>query len=146
MSESALATDMLKTVSRLIGVLEREIEMLRAMKPRALLDLQEEKIVLTAAYEVQARALHERPAALDGIGPTLRDELRGAVAAFRRTLAENERALRSAKQTADQVLHAIAEEIQLKKQGPASYSAQNGSQSGSRGATEPVSLSLNQSV
>jgi len=146
MSETALATDMLKITSRLIGVLEREIEMLRTMRPSELLNLQEEKIVLTAAYEVQAKALQETPAALDGIGPVLRDELRAAVATFRHTLAENERALHTAKQAADRVLQAIAEEIQNKTQGPASYTAQNGARAKLRVRGEPVSLSLNQSV
>lgn len=146
MSDTALATDMLQTTSRLIGVLEREIEMLRAMKTSEVLNLQEEKIVLTAAYEVQAKALQETPAALEAIGPVLRDELRAAVATFRRTLSENEKALRTAKQAADRVLQAIAEEIQNKTQGPASYSARNGPHGRPRATSEPVSLSLNQSV
>jgi len=142
----ALAADMLRITSRLIAVLEREIEMLRAMKPSELQNLQQEKIVLTAAYEVHAKALQANPAALDGLDPHLRDELRGAVALFRQTLSDNEAALHAAKEATNRVLQAIAEEIQQKTQGAPSYTARNGTQSTSRVRNEPVSIALNQSV
>lgn len=143
---SMLAADMLKTVSRLIGVLDREIETLRAMKPAELCDLQDEKIALSTAYESQVKALQDLPQALDQIEPVLRDELRAVIADFRRALADNERALRDAKAATDEVLRAIADEIQHRTQGPATYGAPRGGKAKSGAAGDPISLSLNQSV
>ncbi len=61
MTESSRITDLLKITSRLIDVLQREIEMLRAMKPSDIQDLQQAKIVLTAAYESQLKSLKDHP-------------------------------------------------------------------------------------
>ena len=123
MSDQTRASDLLKITTRLIDVLEREIEMLRAMKPSDIQALHEDKIVLTAAYEAQIKALKADPAALKALSPTLRAELNGAIKRFQAALNENERSLRAAKEASQSALNAIAEEVQRQVQQHAGYSA-----------------------
>jgi hypothetical protein len=146
MSETANVADLLKITSRLITVLEREIEMLRAMRPSEIQALQEDKIVLTAAYEARVTALRGDPAAFERIAPALRKELKAAIAEFQTTLTQNESALRAAKETTDQVLHAIAAEIHDKSRAGRPYASQGGAKAGARAGRDSVCLTLNQSV
>jgi hypothetical protein len=146
MSAPTQITDLLKITSRLIGVLEREIEMLRAMRPSEIQGLQQDKIVLTAAYEAQVRSLRHDPAAFEEIAPTLREELKAAITEFQTTLAQNESALRAAKQTTEQVLRAIAAEIHENSLAGRPYAGHGGAKPSARAGQEPVSLTLNQSV
>ena len=145
MNEPIDITGLLKVTSRLIGVLEREIEMLRAMKPSELQSLQQDKIVLTAAYEAQVRVLKDRPELLEDMAPALRAELRNAIGKFQDSLAENERALRAAKDTTERVLHAIAEEVGRKRRENAGYSALSAADAPTRSSShEPISFAFDQ--
>ena len=145
MNQSERITDFLKITSRLISVLEREIEMLRAMKPSEIQVLQQDKIVLAAAYESQVKSLKDHPELLDGMTPALRAELKTVVVTFEKTLVKNEHALRAAKYTTERVLKAIADEIENKRLENASYSA-NGQieRASAAGGRQPVSVSVDQ--
>ncbi|MFQ6017277.1 MAG: hypothetical protein ACE5KF_03710 [Kiloniellaceae bacterium] len=140
-------TELLGITGRLTAVLEREVEMLRAMEPAAMQALQQDKMALAAAYESQLKKLKHDPGPLDALTPERGAELRTAIEAFRKTLAKSEHALRAAKETIDRVLRAIAEELKRKIHAAPSYSAGGLAPSGDRSASgEPVSLSFNQSV
>ncbi len=145
MSESTRITDFLKITSRLTGVLEREIEMLRAMKPAEIQDLQQDKIVLTAAYEAQVKSLKDHPELLDNLTPALRAELKTVIGTFEKTLVKNEHALRAAKYMTERVLKAIADEVEKKRLENASYSA-NGQveRTSAAGGRQPVSVAVDQ--
>ena len=123
MSDPTQATDLLKITVRLIEVLEREIEMLRAMKPAEIQALHEDKIVLAAAYEAHIKALKAEPGALKALPAQQRAALNRAIQRFQATLNENERSLRAAKQASQSALSAIADEVQRQVQQHAGYSA-----------------------
>ena len=145
MSAPTQITDLLKVTSRLIGVLEREIEMLRAMRPSEIQDLQQDKIALCAAYEAQAKSLAGRPELLDAVQPALRAQLEAAIGKFQSTLAANERALRAAKETTQRVLEAIANEIDRSRRENAGYSISGRSVPSSRAAPgQPVSVAIDE--
>lgn len=114
--------DLLKLTSRLIDVLEREVEMLRKMRPSEMQALQEDKIVLAAAYESQVTALKEHPELLAELNPGLRAELARAGERFQATLAENERALRAARQATEGLLKTVVEALE-QRDAPAAYGA-----------------------
>ena len=141
MSANTQATELLTTTLNLIGVLEREIEMLRAMKPSEIQALQQDKIVLSAAYEAQIKALKADPEILKSMPPQKRSELQAAIGRFQATLTENERSLRAAKETTQRALNAIAEEVQLKVHQHAGYSAR-GMAAASGGSTRPSAVSF----
>lgn len=119
--ENAQVADLLKITSRLIEVLEREIEMLRAMKPSEMQSLQHDKIVLAAAYESAIRALESDPASASAITPAVREELRDVTERFHRVLAANERALRAAKEATNRVLKHIVAEVEKQQRGASGY-------------------------
>ncbi|MEX0758570.1 MAG: hypothetical protein WD100_03220 [Tistlia sp.] len=119
--ENGQVADLLTITSRLIEVLELEIEMLRAMKPREMQALQHDKIVLAAAYESAIRALEGDPVATQTITPAVRDELRAVTEHFHRVLAANERALRATKEATNRLLKHIVTEVEKQQRGPGTY-------------------------
>jgi hypothetical protein len=118
--------ELLSVTSRLIAVLEREVEMLRAMKPSEMQGLQHDKIVLTAAYEAAARELEANPATARDIAPALREELRDTMQRFHACLAENERALRAAREATDTLLKHIVAEAERQRGQANAYGARGG--------------------
>jgi hypothetical protein len=124
MSDSSTqVTDLLKITSRLISVLEREIEMLRSMKPVEMQNLQQDKLVLAAAYESAVEALSGDAAMLEAVAPVVRDELRTVMARFQTVLGANERALRAARDATDRVLRHIVDEVERQRGTNSGYSA-----------------------
>jgi flagellar biosynthesis/type III secretory pathway chaperone len=119
--ENAQVADLLTITSRLIEVLEREIEMLRAMRPSEMQSLQHDKIVLAAAYEAAIRALEGDPMAAQAITPAVRAELRDVTERFHRVLAANERALRATKEATNRLLKHIVAEVEKQQRGPGTY-------------------------
>ena len=145
MTPQSHVNDLIKITSRLIAVLEREVELLRTTRPAEIEDLQQEKTVLTAAYESQAKSLAGRPELLDGVQPVLRTELTQTIDKFQSTLAKNERALRAARDTTHRVLKAIADEIDRKRRENAGYAAvNNGAAPAQPGAQRPVSVAIDE--
>ncbi|MCH8997038.1 MAG: hypothetical protein IID48_02065 [Proteobacteria bacterium] len=116
-------TDLLKITGRLIGVLEREIVVLRAMRPAEIEALQQEKIALSAVYEAQIKSFADQPGILETVQPALRIEFETVIGKFQSTLAANERALRATRDTSRRVIEAIAYEIDRKRRENAGYSA-----------------------
>ncbi len=145
MSAQNQVTDLLKITSRLVDVLEREIEMLRAMRPSDIETLQQDKIALTAAYESQVKSLASQPEFADAVQPALRAELETAIGKFQSTLAANERALGAAKHTTQRVLQAIADEVDRKRNENAGYSASGTVAAPPRGSSgQPVSVAIDE--
>lgn len=134
------ATELLETTSQLIDVLDAEIDMLRAMQPDAMQELQQDKIVLAAAFEAQVNRLQAEPEAIDALDPELRAELARATALFKDALAENERSLRAAKRVTDGVLASIVDAAERHTQS-GGYAA-TGEQR-AQGGGQPQSLAVN---
>jgi hypothetical protein len=134
------AAELLETTSRLIDVLDAEIDMLRAMQPDAMQALQEDKIVLAAAFEAQVTRLQAEPEAVEALDPELRAELARATALFKDALAENERSLRAAKQVTDGVLASIVDAAE--RHAPSGGYAATGEQR-AQGPSQPQSLAVN---
>ncbi len=138
-------TDLLQITGRLIGVLEREIEVLRAMQPTEIEALQRDKIALSAAYEAQIKSLAGQPGILETLQPALKAEFQTVIGKFQSTLAANERALRATRDTSQRVLEAIAEEIENSNGGSNGYSATgHHNTTVNRGHSAPVSLAYDQ--
>jgi galactokinase len=134
-------------MDRLIGVLEREIDMVRAMKPMEIQSLQQEKIVLSAAYEGQLKAIADQPDLVRDLTPALRAQIDNAVDRFRQTLAENERSLRAAKAVTERVLQMVAEELDKARRDKAAYSAAGAVPMPTRtSAARPLSVAIDQQL
>ncbi len=138
-------TDLLKITARLIGLLEREIEVLHAMQPAEIEALQQDKITLSAAYEAQIKSLADQPGILDTVQPALKAEFETVIGKLQSTLAANERALRATRDTSRRVLEAIAYEIDRKRRENAGYSASGYAAAESKSAFgQPVSVAIDE--
>ncbi len=145
MSTQTQVNDLLQVTSRLIAVLEREVELLRAVPSTELEALQEEKSALTTAYESQARSLSGHPELLEALQPVLRAELRRVTSRFQSAVSDNEVALRAARETTQRVLQAIADELDKNRHDNAGYSAQGYAASSSRKTSaQPLSIAFDE--
>ncbi len=145
MNVSNQITELLKITGRLIGVLEREIEVLRAMQPAEIEALQQDKIALSAAYEAQIKSFADQPEILEAVQPALRAEFETVIGKFRSTLAANERALRAARDTSQRVLEAIAYEIDRKRRENTGYSAGGYAAAASKSPSgQPVPIAIDE--
>ncbi len=145
MSTQSQVNDLIRVTSRLIAVLEREVELLHTLPTSGIETLQEEKSALTAAYESQTRSLSGSPELLEALQPVLRAELKQVTGRFRSTVSANEAALRAARETSQRVLQAIADELDKNRCNQAGYSAQGRVTPSSRRTTRPpLSISLDQ--
>ena len=142
MSGPERITELLKTMSRLMGIMEHEIVLLRHMKPAEMQEVQRDKIVLAAAYEAQTKALQENEAALRSIAPETKAALIEATEKFQETLLHNERALKAAKEITDRLLASIARELEKQRREDGGYSASGQVQPG--GAARPISVAVDQ--
>jgi hypothetical protein len=121
--------------SRLIGVMEREIDMLRTMRPSEMQNLQQDKIVLAAAYESSMAAMRDTVGDLDAVDPALRRELKETTLRFQEVLSANEQALRAARDATDRVLKAIVSELERSRGANAGYGASGATASLAGGAS-----------
>ncbi len=143
MSTQSQVNDLLQVTSRLIAVLEREVELLRAVPSTEFEALQEEKSALTAAYESQARSLTGHPKLLEALQPVLRAEFERVTRRFQSAVAANEVALRAARETTQRVLQAIADALDKNRRDKAGYSATGYGSTASYGScTQPISIAV----
>ncbi len=145
MSTQSQVNDLIRITSRLIALLDREVELLHATPSTRIEALQEEKSTLTAAYESQARSLSGHPELLEALQPVLRAELKRVTGRFQSAVSANEAALRAARETTQRVLQAIADELDKDRCNQAGYSAQGRAATASRQASRPpLSIAFDQ--
>lgn len=109
--------------SRLISLLEREVELLRSMKTGAISGLQDEKNRLVKAYEEQVRAFAAAPEQLRTVAPALQAEFAEIAMRFEQVMADNHRALAAASEAQERFMKAIAAAAQEKRASFRGYSA-----------------------
>lgn len=147
MDSKQLVNDLVTITGRLIAVMGTEVEKLRSHDIKAVEALQGEKSGLARAYETLIRELRRHPGILEDIAPALRDELIGIAKAFQKLLAENEAALRAAREVNGRVLKAIAEAVTESRKERHSYSRSGALEAGKTGRhADPVSMSLDRSL
>ena len=112
MNKSSRMADLLAITSRLISCMEREIELLRALKPKELRQLQQDKTTLADAYRAFVLALKEPDASADAVTDVLKGELVEATEHFHATLQDNLRALRAMRDVNERVMRAIVQALE----------------------------------
>lgn len=134
---------LIRVASQLIEVMNREVEILRQMRPNDIEPLQQEKVALSALYEERVRELAAEPNALQTIGPALRQEFADVASRFNQAMADNERALHAARTAHNRLIQAViaaVEEIQMRPQGYAADGAKPGTGVAGRQASGPLAL------
>lgn len=131
---------LIAVASRLIELMDREVEILRAMRPAEIESLRDEKFNLIAVYEDHYRALASNKDALALVAPTLQQEFADVAQRFAKAMAENGRALTAAKVAHERMMNAIVEAVQANRKSGSGYSASGSAEQGT--AASPMSLSL----
>jgi uncharacterized protein len=133
---------LIKVGSRLIDVMEREIEMLREMRAGDLKALASDKDTLVAAYEECMAALKGDDTLIAAASPAIKDELMRIAAKLNATVAANERALSAAKAANERLLKAVVDAVAADRQRGAAYSKNGARTAPSVRNTKPVSLNI----
>jgi hypothetical protein len=112
LNKSSRMADLLAITSRLISCMEREIELLRTLKPKELRQLQQDKTTLADAYRAFVLALKEPDVGADAVTDVLKSELVEATEHFHATLQDNLRALRAMRDVNERVMRAIVQALE----------------------------------
>lgn len=145
--ENSRALDLLKVLAQLIDVLHEEIRLLRLMRPGDMQALQQDKIVLTAAYESLVAELREDPTQLQGLELSLREQILQTSARFQTALTENAQALHAVKEANDRLFRAVVRAVEDKRKEGRGYAASGAFlPMTSATAVQPVSVAVNQSL
>lgn len=112
MNKSSRMADLLAITSRLIACMEREIELLRTLRPKELRQLQQDKTTLADAYRAFVLALKEPDMAADAVTDLLKSELIEATEHFHATLLDNLRALRAMRDVNERVMRAVVQALE----------------------------------
>ncbi|MGH6919460.1 MAG: hypothetical protein ACREJ0_17345 [Geminicoccaceae bacterium] len=104
-------TVLMTLMKRLGQVMEHERAILRSLRLDVLPDIQEEKVALAEAYEIELSRLRCSPEILAGLDPRVRGQLHESMRAFQECAALNANALRGAKASVEKVLQSIAESL-----------------------------------
>ena len=131
---------LIEVASRLIELMNREVEILRAMRPADLEALREEKFSLIELYEQQYRALSAKKDSLVLVAPALQNEFADVARRFNEALAENGRALTAAKVAHERMMQAIVEAVQADTKSGRGYSASGDAEDGATGTSMSLSL------
>jgi hypothetical protein len=135
MNKSSRMADLLAITSRLITCLEREVELLRTLKPKELRSLQQDKVTLADAYRAFVLALKEPDTSADAVTDLLRSELVEATEHFHATLQDNLRALRAMRDVNERVMRAVVQALEEPRLQVTGYNQRGGLRRNRRQAT-----------
>src|SRR3954462_13075040 len=102
-----LVDEVVDVTQRLTALLEREVELLKNLKPQDIRDLQHDKAALAATYERQIRDLRAKPDQLAAVDGKLKEGPRQATMRFQVALADNERSIRAVKTVSERLMRAV---------------------------------------
>jgi hypothetical protein len=140
-SKSTRVSELLAITSHLIGCMEREVELLRAMRPQDVKAIQTDKIALADTYRAFAMALKEPGEDLGAVSATLREELTEATERFQAAVQDNLRALRAMRDVNERVMRAIVSALEDKRAAVTGYDARGSLRKNRRpGVAEPTSV------
>lgn len=146
MTKTERVHDLLATTARLIACMDKEIKLLRAMRPQDIRDLQADKVALADAYEAHFHALRESRDHGEAVSDVLIAELSEATERFQAVLNENARALQAVKDVNERVLKAIVEAVERNRPEPSGYTRGGTSPAPRRRTTPPPAVSVNQQL
>jgi ABC-type antimicrobial peptide transport system ATPase subunit len=91
--------------------MDYERAILKSMRLDALPDLQDEKMALAEAYEIEVGRLRCSPEALASLEPHVRAQLHEAMCSFQESMTVNLQALATAREAVEQVLRHIGDSL-----------------------------------
>ncbi|MGD9536937.1 MAG: hypothetical protein AB7P52_04205 [Alphaproteobacteria bacterium] len=96
---------------RMVDLIVAELAALRAMRPKDVTPILEEKSALAGQYETRARRLRERKEALKALSPALLGELKQATATLDEVTKKHREVLDAAREVNGALIRTIANEV-----------------------------------
>lgn len=143
MDKTTRMTELLAITSQLIGCMERELELMRSLKPTELKQLQMDKVALADAYQAFTMALKEPGEDLSSVNAALRDELTEATERFQTSVQDNLRALKAMRDVNERVMRAVVQALDEKRAAVTGYNSR-GKVTKSRRQTSVCPVSVQQ--
>jgi hypothetical protein len=104
-------TILMALMKRLVQVMDYERAILKSMRLDALPDLQDEKMALAEAYEIELARLRCSPDALATLEPHVRADLHEAMRNFQESVSTNLQVLTAAQEVVERVLRSIGDSL-----------------------------------
>jgi flagellar biosynthesis/type III secretory pathway chaperone len=117
-----LAEELLDVMSKLLGIVEQETELVRAGKVREAMQLEQEKSALSARYVTAVETLRVAQEHLAQVAPDLLASLRRHQETFRAMLQINLTVLATAHAVSEGILRGVNTEVQ-RRNAPNTYTA-----------------------
>jgi hypothetical protein len=105
------AAILMTLMKRLGQVMDHERALLRSMRLDDLKDLQEEKVALADAYEIELKRLRKKPETLAALDTSVREQIEGGMRRFQEAASANFEALSAAHTVVEKVIHNIADTL-----------------------------------
>lgn len=140
------AEGLVELLPRLIDLLTRETQALRAHDFETVSALQEDKARLTRAYEEGLRAIKAEGKQIADEAPEAAARLRALEDDFRRAMTDNLHTVKAARSLNDRILGAVRRALARHQNPAASYSAQGTTAAPARGGAPALAVSFNQTV
>jgi flagellar biosynthesis/type III secretory pathway chaperone len=137
--------EVLDVTQRLTTLLEREVELLKSLKPQEIRELQKPKTEMSATYERLIRQLREKAPSLANVDPKLKERVRQATVRFQIALADNERSIRAVKTVSERLMRAVVAAVAERKSGTPAYS-RAGLAAGGAATAKSVSFAVNRQL
>ncbi|MEK9753049.1 MAG: hypothetical protein VW338_07550 [Rhodospirillaceae bacterium] len=139
--------DLITVTGRLVELLKRENEALRAHKSSVVHELLDEKTALSRVYENRFKSLAEHPELLAETDQGLRDQLAELAGEVEGLMAENAKLLRAAIEANRRVVELIADAVRNQQPSAGTYSADAvTARDGANASGRRVALSLDQTL
>lgn len=147
MSDNTSIRDLIAVTGQLITLMNRESELLEAMKADKIGEFQKEKGQLTERYAGLVKELRGEPELMAAMAGAVRDELKELLARFNATAKRNEKALRVAREVNERIVRAIIDATQQQRAAVGPYAA-NGAQGaqGKASRAKPLSMTVDRSL
>lgn len=103
------AAILMTLMKRLGQIMDHERALLASMRLDDLKDLQEEKVALTEAYELELKRLRKTPETFAALDLSVRDQIESAMRRFQEAANSNMQSLEAAQTVVDKVVRNIAD-------------------------------------
>ncbi len=111
------AAVLMTLMKRLGQVMDHERALLRSMRLDDLKDLQDEKIALTDAYEIELKRLRKAPETLASLDKSVREQIEEGMRRFQEAAATNFEALSATQTVVEKVIRNIGDTLARNQKG-----------------------------
>ncbi len=149
MTTNTRVRDLIAVTGQLITLMNREADLLEAMKAEKISEFQKDKGLLAERYATLVKELRGEPELMKAMEDAVRAELRELLEQFNATAKRNEKALRIAREVNERIVKAIVDATQQQRAAVGPYSTagvQGASASGRASRAKPLSMVVDTSL